>query len=360
MPRVLSSALLPPGGPQEELYSRKTAVHEVRTQQTSSRDALLDEIDFLRHENSKLLERQTLLEDMVAKAVYGGPAAAAPAALAGAPTAVQDNALAAAPAPAVVPAKDPVDATTNSPTMASVPVAEVVEGNVELVNGLHAYMARRASSSNTVVPPAEGTPPVMAAPSPAEVLEVEPKELKYMQLDVQSELSVATEELKSLRKEAATTVEELERVQTELDEAREEVEGLTAELEVATEESRRLAREKGMMRAMNENALNDHQAQRDAMKAEAEAEHAKCEQLQAEVTALKAELEAAKDAQGPPGLGDGVITTRPPPPHAKLWADEAVALERAAEAHRRHALLQPLHIYTVFLLGFAKGRSTSS
>ena len=101
--------------------------------------------------------------------------------------------------------------------------------------------------------------------------------------------------------------------------------------------------------------MNEVKAQRDAMKAEKEAECVKSEQLQAEVNTLHAELEAAKAALGP-GLGDGVITTRPPPPHAKLWADEAVALERAIEVHRPHALLQPMHIYAVFLLGFAKGK----
>ena len=70
-----------------------------------------------------------------------------------------------------------------------------------------------------------------------------------------------------------------------------------------------------------------------AAKAREEASHAEIEALQAEAVELNARLQRARLERTKAGL----------------------ALERAAEVNRK-AMMTPVQIYTVFLLGYARGR----
>ena len=81
--------------------------------------------------------------------------------------------------------------------------------------------------------------------------------------------------------------------------------------------------------------------QREALHAEVARLQRECERQRAQICDMQAEAERA-------------TASIDNPPQGKLWADEALALERADEAKRR-ALLLPSHMLALLVLGWIKG-----
>jgi hypothetical protein len=111
------------------------------------------------------------------------------------------------------------------------------------------------------------------------------------------------------------------------------------------------------------------EAEAPAEEAEAAALRRRVAELQAEgdtqrglIGALQAKLEAQRELTRSLQAERARQPQEPPPwqhpLQGKLWADEALALERAAAA-RRQALLVPLQMYALLVMGFVKGAASA-
>ena len=197
----------------------------------------------------------------------------------------------------------------------------------------NAHLERTVASSKVgdAAPHPKSAVPHRAPPQlPTSASESEDKELA---VTASPSTPVSTEEMAA----NSCVTSETEAVESAVELAVAERDAMVAELDSLRKERDELRLEAAAARERDA----QKQKQRETLLAEVGRLQRECERQRAQICDMQAEAERAKASMDNP-------------PQGKLWADEALALERADEAERR-ALLLPSHMLALLVLGWVKG-----